>query len=102
MAKEKRKRQVRFHNFPCPACGSVVRPWADGRGRVFCTNCRGELTQAVRGFLQISWLNRVREGTVGFATCGKCGTLVFAVRQETPEGDDEYWTCSRCGELVFV
>jgi predicted RNA-binding Zn-ribbon protein involved in translation (DUF1610 family) len=101
MAKAQR-RQVRFYNFPCPACGCVVRPWADGRGRVFCTSCGQELTQAVRGMLEISWFNRVREGTVGFATCGRCGTLVFALKQKTEQEDDEYWTCSRCGTLVFV
>jgi len=46
-------------------------------------------------------MNRVREGTIGFATCPKCGTIVFARRQAGPE-DDEYWTCTRCNSLVFV
>jgi len=92
---------VRFYNFPCPSCGYLVRPYAGPDGRIVCTNCRQEITQAVRGMLKVSWLNRVREGIIGFATCGKCGTLVFAKKQEGPE-DDEYWTCTQCGSLVFV
>ena len=92
---------LRFHNFPCPACGSLTRPFADGRGRITCTNCGQDITQAVRGMLKVSWLNKVREGLIGFATCGKCGTLVLARKVDGPE-DDEYWTCTNCGSLVFV
>jgi ribosomal protein S27E len=93
--------RLRFYNFPCPSCGSLTRPYADGRGRISCTHCRQDITQAVRGMLKVSWLNRVREGLIGFATCGKCGTLVLARKQEGPE-DDEYWLCVNCGSLVFV
>ena len=96
----KKPEPVRFHNFPCPACGFLVRPYLRD-GRIFCANCRSELTQAVRGMLKVSWMNRVREGTIGFATCSKCGTIVFAKKQAGPE-EDEYWTCTRCNSLVFV
>jgi ribosomal protein S27AE len=51
--------------------------------------------------LKVSWMNRVREGTIGFATCSRCGTIVFARKQAGPE-EDEYWTCTRCNSLVFV
>jgi ribosomal protein S27E len=95
------ERRLRFYNFPCPACGNLVRPFADGRGRITCTHCGQDITQAVRGMLKVSWLNKVREGLIGFATCGKCGTLVLARKVEGPE-DDEYWTCTNCGSLVFV
>lgn len=94
-------RNIRFYNFPCPACGNLVRPYADGRGKITCTHCGAEITQAVRGMLKVSWLNKVREGLIGFATCGKCGTLVLAKKVDGPE-DDEYWTCTNCGSLVFV
>ena len=96
----KKPAPVRFYNFPCPHCGNLVQPYAAG-GRLFCTNCRAELTQAVRGMLKVSWMNRVRQGTIGFATCSKCRTVVFAQRNVGPE-EDEYWTCSFCGSLVFV
>ena len=91
---------VRFHNFPCPACGALVRPFAAG-ARMFCPNCRSELTQAIRGMLRVSWMNQVREGTIGFATCPRCGTVVFARKMTGPQ-DDEYWECTRCNSLVFV
>lgn len=98
---KKPQRFIRFYNFPCPSCGCVVRPYAEKGGRIVCSNCGQELTQAIRGMLKVSWLNRVREGLIGFATCPKCGTLVLAKKQIGPE-DDEYWNCTVCGSLVFV
>ena len=93
-------RPVMFHNFPCPACGSLVTPYV-ANGRSFCSNCRAELTQAIRGMLSVSRMNRIKGGVIGFATCSKCGTVVFARKNSGPEGD-EYWTCTRCNSLVFV
>ncbi|MGQ9582320.1 MAG: hypothetical protein ACUVV6_02250 [Thermoplasmatota archaeon] len=92
---------LRFYNFPCPVCGRLVRPWAGPGGRVWCTSCGSEITQAVRGMLRVSWMNRVRRGTLAFAACSRCGGLALARRQDGPEGD-ELWTCVRCGAPVFV
>ncbi len=91
---------VRFYNFPCPRCGSLVRPYTAG-GRVFCPSCRAELTQAVTGMLRVSRMNRVGGGIIGFATCPGCRTLVFARRAASPDSD-ELWTCAFCGTPVFV
>jgi len=96
----RRTQPIRFHNFPCPACGSLVTPYVAGQ-RSFCSNCRAELTLAIRGMLRVSRMNRIQGGTLGFATCSKCGTVVFARQNMGPE-DDEYWTCTRCNSLVFV
>jgi DNA-directed RNA polymerase subunit M/transcription elongation factor TFIIS len=96
----KRPEPIRFHNFPCPACGSLVTPAVSG-ARSYCPNCRAELTQAMRGMLSVSRMNRIKGGVIGFATCPKCATVVFARKNTGPE-DDEYWTCARCNSLVFV
>ncbi len=103
--REKRRARAeegaRFYNFPCPSCGRLIRPWAGPGGRVWCTLCGEEITQAVRGMLWVSWMNNVRRGALAFAACGGCGALVLARRLSGPEGD-EFWTCVRCGGLVFV
>jgi len=92
---------LRFYNFPCPVCGNLVRPLVAPGGAARCPLCGEELTRAIQGMASVSRMSGVREGTIGFATCGRCGGLTIARRQRDSE-EGELWSCTRCGGAVFL
>lgn len=91
---------LRFYNFPCPVCGSLARPLAV-QGGVRCSLCGEDITRAVLGMARVTRMSGVGGGVLGFAACGRCGSLVIA-RRELDEDEGEHWLCTRCGRFVFV